>query len=45
MTRGERGGNFRGKGRRACRNNYKGHIDNNKGGGGGDGRQVGRAAG
>ena len=29
VTRGERGGNFRGKGWRACRNNYKGHMDNN----------------
>ena len=26
-----------------CRNNYKGHLDNN--GGGGNGREVGRAGG
>ena len=25
MTRGESGGNFRGKGSRVCKNNYKGH--------------------
>ena len=31
MTRAERGGNFRGKGCRVCRNNYKGHMDNNGG--------------
>ena len=30
MTRRERGGNFRGKGGRVCRNNYKGHMDNNR---------------
>ena len=33
MTRGERGGDYRGEGRRVCRNNYKGHMDNNKDGG------------
>ena len=32
MTRGERGGDNGGKGRRVCRNNDKGHMDNNKGG-------------
>ena len=40
VTRRERGGNFRGKGWRVCRNNYKGHMDNN--GGTGNGREVGR---
>ena len=44
MTREERGGDFRGKGWRVCRNNYKRHMDKNNGGwkweGGRDG-QVG----
>ena len=31
VTRGETGRNFRGKGSRVCRNNYKGHMDNNRG--------------
>ena len=30
VTRGKRGGDDRGKGRRVCRNNDKGHMDNNK---------------
>ena len=30
VTRGERGGDYRGKELRVCRNNYKGHMDNNK---------------
>ena len=38
LTRGERGGDYRGKGQRVCRNNYKGHMDNNKGGGNRGGR-------
>ena len=44
MTRGERGGHFRGKGERVCRNNDKGHMDNN-GGRGGNGREVWKAEG
>ena len=32
MTRGEREGDYRGKGQIDCRNNYKGHMDNKKGG-------------
>ena len=32
MTRGERGRDNGGKGGRVHRNNYKGHMDNNKGG-------------
>ena len=31
MTRGERGRDYRGKGCKVFRNNYKGHTDNNKG--------------
>ena len=31
VIRGERGGIFRGKGWRVYRNNYKGHVDNNRG--------------
>ena len=34
VTRREKGGNFRGKGWRVWRNNYKGHMENN----GGEGR-------
>ena len=30
VTRGERGGDYRGKGGKVCRNNYKGHMDSNK---------------
>ena len=44
MTRGERGGDYRGKGRRVCQNNYKGHMDNNgavEWEGGGEGWGVG----
>ena len=40
MIRRERGGDNRGRGQRVYRNNYKGHMDNNKRGdgeGGGDG--------
>ena len=44
MTRGERGGYFRGKGERVCRNNDKGHMDNN-GGVWKQGRKEGRAGG
>ena len=38
VTRGDREGNFRGIGWRVCRNNYKGHMDNNRGGGNRGGR-------
>ena len=41
MTRGERGGDYRRKGRQVYRNNYKGHMDNNEGGWK-QGREVGR---
>ena len=40
MTRGERGKSFRGKVCRLCRNNYKGHMDNNWAEGGGNEREV-----
>ena len=42
MARGDRGGDYRGKGWRVCRNNYKGHMENNKEGWK-QGREVGRA--
>ena len=42
MTRGERGGDYREKGRRVCRNYYKGHMGNNKGGEWKQGREVGK---
>ena len=45
VTRGEKGGTFRGKGCRVCRNNYKGHMDNNGAQGGGNRMEVGRAGG
>ena len=44
VTRGDRGGDNRGKGQRVYRNNFKGHMDNNKGGWK-QGRDVGRAGG
>ena len=43
VNRGERGGNFRGKGWRVCRNNYKGQMDINREGG--NRMEVGRAGG
>ena len=41
VTRGERGGDYRRKGRQVYRNNYKGHMDNNEGGCK-QGREVGK---
>ena len=32
VTREDRGGTFRGKGWKVCRNHYKGHMDNNRAG-------------
>ena len=45
VIRGEGGGNFRGRGWKVCRNNYKGHMDNNgvgwkRAGRGGKGRKL-----
>ena len=50
VTRGERGGDYRGKGGRVCRNNYKGHMGNNggwweTGKGGKEAGMVGRSGG
>ena len=41
VIRRERGGDNRGKGLRVYRNNYKGHMDNKKGGGGNGGGRWG----
>ena len=42
VTRGERGGDYRGNRLRVYRNNFEGHMDNNKGEGGNRGGRWGR---
>ena len=41
VIRGESGGDNGGKWQSVYRNNYKGHMDNNKGGGGNQGEKWG----